>query len=64
MATHVVCELTSVKPTEISKRKVTVAIYNYIIHTLFPIDWLFKHYSPRGTLGNHDCAEYLCYEFK
>ena len=51
MATHVVCELTSVKPAEISKRKVTVAIYSYIIHTLLPIGWLLNIIVLEGHLA-------------
>lgn len=51
MATHAVCELTSVKPSEISKSKVTVAIYSYIIHTLFSIDWLLNIIVLEGHLA-------------
>lgn len=51
IAAHVVCELTSVKPAEFSKRKVTVAIYSYIIHTLLPIDWLLNIIVLEGHLA-------------
>jgi hypothetical protein len=51
MVTHAVGELTSVKPAEVSKRKVTVAIYSYILHTLFPIDLLLNIIVIEGHLA-------------